>query len=198
VSASPAALMARPRVLADLLAGSRVRDVALIVAYAALTGLAAQVAIVLPFTPVPITGQTFVVLAGALALGWRRAGLGMALYLLVGLAGVPWYAQGHGGLGSLAAPSFGYVVGFIVAGIVTGWLAGRRFDRRPPGTVVAMIAGTVVIYAFGLPWLAFVLHVGPARALALGLYPFLIGDALKAALAAGVVPAAWWLVGTRK
>ena len=198
MSASPAALIARPQVLADLLAGSRLRDVALVAGYAALTGLAAQVAIVLPFTPVPITGQTFVVLAGALALGWRRAGLGMALYLLAGLAGLPWYAQGHGGLGSLATPSFGYVIGFIAAGTMTGWLAGRRLDRGPLGTVVAMIAGTAVIYAFGLFWLAFNLHVGPARALTLGLYPFLIGAALKAALAAGVLPGAWWLVGTRR
>jgi biotin transport system substrate-specific component len=188
------ALLTRRRVLADHLSGGLVRDVLLVVGYAVLIGLSAQVVVRLPFTPVPLTGLTFGVLAGALALGWWRSALGMALYLFAGLAGVPWFAGGAGGPATLLAPSFGYIIGCLAASALVGRLAERGFDRRPLRALVAMVAGSAVIYAFGLPWLAFTVHSGPATTLALGLYPFLIGDALKAALAAGVLPGARWLV----
>jgi biotin transport system substrate-specific component len=199
VSVSQSALH-RPRrvVLADVLPGDRVRDVVLVAAFAALTGLAAQVAVKLPFTPVPITGQTFAVLLGGAALGWRRGLAGMVLYLAVGLTPwVPWFAEGKGGTEVLQAPSFGYILGFLAAAALVGWLAGRGWDRTPPRTVLTMAAGNLVIYAFGLPWLMASLGVGLAKGLELGVTPFLAGDALKILLAAGLLPGAWALVGRR-
>jgi biotin transport system substrate-specific component len=184
-------------VLADLLPGDRVRDAVLVVGYAALTGLAAQLSVKLPFTPVPITGQTFAVLLGAAALGWRRAALGMGLYLTAGLAGVPWFAEGRGGVEVFTVPSFGYVVGFLVAAAVVGWLAGRGQDRTPARTVLTMVVGNLVVYAFGLPWLMASLDIGLAEGMELGVTPFLAGDALKILLAAGLLPAAWALAGRR-
>ena len=182
------------RVLADLLPGERIRDVALVVGYAALTGLAAQLSIKLGFTPVPITGQTFAVLLGGAALGWRRAFAGMLLYLLAGLTPwVPWFAGGKGGVEVLKSPSFGYIIGFVVAAAVVGRLAGRGLDRTPPRTVLTMVAGNLVIYAFGLSWLMIDLQVDLAEGLHLGVTPFLGGDALKILLAAGLLPGAWKL-----
>lgn len=179
-------------VLADVLPGERVRDLLLVLAYAGLTGLAAQV--VIPFTPVPVTGQTFAVLLGGAALGWRRAFLGMAVYMAAGLAGVPWFSQWSGGTDTLSAPSFGYIIGFLFAGALVGWLAGNGFDRTPTRVVLTMVAGNLVIYAFGLPWLMASIHVGLAKGLDLGVTRFLLGDALKIALAAGLLPGAWALV----
>ena len=183
-----------PRVLADLVPGALVRDVALVVGAAALTGLAAQVSIPLPFTPVPISLQTFTVLLSGAALGPIRGGLGMALYLVAGVAGVPWFSEQRSGFDF---PSFGYIVGFVLAAVLVGWLARRGMDRSVPGTIAIMVAGNLVIYALGVSWLAASLGVDLPRALELGAWPFLIGDALKIALAAGLLPAAWWLVRSR-
>ena len=186
----------RPVVLADVLPGDRVRDAVLVLGFAAFTGLAAQLSLKLPFTPVPITGQTFAVLLGAAALGWRRALAGMVLYLALGLTPwVPWFAEGRGGAGILRAPSFGYLVGFLVAAALVGWLAERGWDRTPARTVVTMVAGNLVIYAFGLPFLMATVGVGLAMGLQLGVTPFLAGDALKILLAAGLLPGAWALAG---
>ena len=200
MSVSQSAL-GRPRrpVLADVLPGDRVRDVVLVVGLAAVTGLAAQIAVRLPFTPVPITGQTFAVLLGGAALGWRRALTGMLLYLAVGLTPwVPWFAEGQGGADMLQAPSFGYILGFLAGAALVGWLAGRGWDRTPPRTVLTMVAGNLVIYAIGLPWLTASVDGGLAKGLALGVTPFLAGDALKILLAAGVLPGAWALAGRRQ
>jgi biotin transport system substrate-specific component len=197
VSVSQSAI-GRPRrvVLADVLPGDRVRDAVLVIGFAAFTGLAAQIAVKLPFTPVPITGQTFAVLLGGAALGWRRGLAGMLLYLAVGLTPwVPWFAEGKGGTDVLQAPSFGYIIGFLLAAALVGWLAGRGWDRTPPRTVLTMIAGNLVIYAIGLPWLMATVDVGLAKGLELGVTPFLAGDALKILLAAGLLPATWALVG---
>ena len=114
----------RPRVLADLLPGSLLRDVLLVAAAAALTGLAAQVSI--PLVPVPVTLQTFTVLLAGAALGPLRGGASMLLYLAVGAAGVPWFAEQNSGI---ALPTFGYIVGFVVAAAVVGGLARRGADR---------------------------------------------------------------------
>ena len=192
----------RPRgfVLADLIAADRsraariARDVALVVGAAAFVGLLAQVSIKLSFTPVPITGQTLGVLLAGTALGWRRGAAAMALYALAGVAGVPWFAQGGSGY---ASASFGYVIGFFVAAAVCGYLAGRGADRSVVGSVPAMIAGELVIYLFGLTWLAVDLHLGAAATLRDGFTPFVAGDAIKAAIAAGLLPAAWALTGRR-
>ncbi|MHB8293335.1 MAG: biotin transporter BioY [Acidimicrobiales bacterium] len=181
-------------VLADTLPGARVRDAALVVAYAGLVGLSAQVVIHLSFTPVPITGQTFGVLLGAAALGWRRAVAGMVLYLAAGLAGVPWFAAHAGGAATLASASFGYLLGFPAAAAVTGALAARGGDRGPLRTIGTMATGDVVIYAFGMSWLMVDLHLGLAQAALAGMVPFLPGDALKILAAAALLPSSWLLV----
>lgn len=184
-----------PGVLADLIPGSLVRDIVLVIGAAALTGLAAQVSIPLPFTPVPISLQTFTVLLSGAALGPIRGGLGMALYLVAGIAGVPWFSEQRSGFDF---PSFGYIVGFVLAAILVGWLARRGLDRSVPGTIGIMVLGNVVIYALGVSWLASSLGVDLPTALELGAWPFLIGDGLKIALAAGLLPAAWWLARDRR
>ena len=182
------------RVLADLVPGGLVRDVALIVGAAAATGVAAQIAVPLPFTPVPISLQTFTVLLAGAALGATRGVAAMALYLVAGVAGVPWFTDTTSGW---ALPSFGYVVGFVLAAGLVGWLARRGADRSVIGTVGTMIAGNLVIYAVGVPYLAVAIGVDLAEAVALGLAPFLIGDGLKILLAAGLLPAAWSVAGRR-
>lgn len=188
--------LAHPRpVLADLIPGERVRDALVVVGYAGLVGLSAQLSIRLPFTPVPITGQTFAVLLGGLAVGTRRGAAGMLFYLALGLVGVPWFAGGDHGLSMVSAPTFGYLVGFVFAACVLGGLARRGFDRQPLTVIVALVAGNAVIYLFGAAWLAWRLHVGASQAISLGVTPFLLGDALKAALAAALLPAAWKLTG---
>jgi len=188
------ALTLHRRVLADLLPASVVRDVALVIGYAVLVGLLAQIVIRLPFTPVPITGQTFGVLLGGMALGARRALAGMVLYVAVGLIGVPWFAGGEGGFGMLSVPSFGFLIGFIVAAGVLGYLARLGMDRKPLLALLSMVAGNAIIYFFGVTWLWNSLHITFGTAIALGMTPFLLGDALKAVLAAGLLPGAWLLV----
>ena len=184
--------LSRRRVLADLVPGGLARDVALVAGVAMLTGLAAQIAVPLPFTPVPISLQTFTVLLAGAALGPMRAVAAMALYLVAGAAGVPWFSDTTAGW---AFPSFGYVLGFVLAAALVGWLARRGADRSVPGTIGTMAAGNLVIYAVGVPYLAAALGVGLGEALMLGAVPFLIGDALKILLAAGLLPAAWHLAG---
>jgi len=184
----------QPLVLADLLPGAVVRDVALVVGAAGFVGALAQLSMHLSFTPVPITGQTLGVLLAGTALGWRRAAAAMALYAVAGIAGVPWFA-GHAS--GYVGASFGYIVGFFLAATLCGYLAGRRADRSVLRSVPAMLAGEVVIYAVGVTWLAVSLHLSLGTAISEGLTPFLAGDAIKAAIAAGLLPAAWALAGRR-
>jgi biotin transport system substrate-specific component len=184
--------VARPgRVLADVLPGGAVRDLTLVVGSATFVGLSAQVAIPLGFTPIPLTGQTFAVLLAVAVVGPARGLLGMAVYLAAGVAGVPWFTQYTSGW---ATASFGYIVGFLLAAVLVGALARRGGDRTPARTVAIMIAGNLAIYAVGVPWLMAATGIGFAQALALGVVPFLIGDAIKIALAAGLLPTAWHLV----
>lgn len=189
----------RPAVLSDLLPGARVRDLALVVGGAALTGLAAQLTV--PMWPVPVTGQTFAVLLVGATLGMNRAALSMALYLLAGVAGLPWFAGGGSGLlseqtGALS-PSFGYVLGFVAAAAVVGKLAERGGDRTVLRTVGTMIVGNVVIYAFGLPVLIATTGLDLGTALVVGAGTFLAGDAVKIAIAAGLLPLAWKLARSK-
>lgn len=184
----------RSLVLADLVPGGLVRDVALVIAAAALTGAAAQVAIPLPFTPVPLSLQTFTVLLSAAALGPMRAVSAMLVYLVAGMAGLPWFSDQASGWGF---PSFGYILGFVIAAALVGSLARRGSDRSPHGAIATMIAGNLVIYAIGVPYLAVAIGVGLPEAMALGIAPFLVGDGLKILLAAGLLPAAWRVVGER-
>ncbi|GGV80194.1 MULTISPECIES: biotin transporter BioY [Streptomyces] len=181
-------------VLADLLPASRVRDAALVVGGAVLTGLAAQIAVPVPHSPVPVTGQTFAALLVGTTLGARRGVLSLALYALAGLAGVPWFAGGASGPGLV---TFGYVLGMLLAAAVVGALARRGADRSPLRMAGAMILGEAVIYAVGVPYLAVSAGMSASAAIAAGLVPYLIGDALKAALAMGLLPTAWKLVGKR-
>ncbi|MFI6334544.1 biotin transporter BioY [Streptomyces sp. NPDC050535] len=175
-------------VLADLLPASRVRDTALVVGGAALTGLAAQIALPVPGSPVPVTGQTFAALLVGTALGASRGLLSLAVYALVGMAGVPWFAGGGSGT---AAPSFGYILGMLLAATVVGALARRGADRSVLRMAGTMLLGEAIIYAIGVPYLAVATGMSLGAAVAAGLTPFLIGDALKAALAMGVLPTAW-------
>ncbi len=138
-------------VLAELIPGTRVRDAALVVGGAAFTGLLAQIAVPVPGSPVPITGQTLGVLLVGAAFGPVRGLLSMLLYVVAGLAGVPWYAQGESGY---VTATFGYLLGFIVAAGLVGWLARHGGDRTPLRVVGSMVLGTLVIYAFGVTWLA--------------------------------------------
>lgn len=181
----------RPRqVLADLLPASRVRDIALVAGGAALTGLAAQIAVPVPGSPVPVTGQTFAALLVGTALGAGRGLSSLALYAVLGLAGLPWFSEGSSG----ATASFGYILGMLLAATVVGALARRGADRSVVRMAGAMLLGEAIIYAIGVPYLALVADLTAAQAVAAGLTPFLIGDAVKAALAMGVLPAAWKFV----
>jgi len=184
----------RPLVLADLLPGTIVRDVLLVIGAAGFVGALAQISIHLSFTPVPVTGQTLGVLLAGTALGWRRGAAAMALYAVAGVAGVPWFADHTSGY---AGASFGYVIGFFLAAALCGWLAERGADRTVRRALPAMLAGEVVMYAAGLIWLAVYLHLGVAATISEGLTPFLIGDAVKVVIAAGLLPAAWRLAGRR-
>ncbi|MDX3095610.1 biotin transporter BioY [Streptomyces sp. ME19-03-3] len=194
-SAVPAASAVRTNpVLADLMPASRLRDVALVAGGAVLTGLAAQLSLPVPGSPVPVTGQTFAALLVGTALGARRGFLALALYAVAGVAGVPWFAEGSSGA---AAPSFGYILGMALASALVGALARRGADRGVWRMAGVMVAGSAVTYAVGVPYLALAAHLSLSQAVALGLTPYLIGDALKAVLAMGVLPVAWKLAGRR-
>jgi biotin transport system substrate-specific component len=182
----------RAPVLADLGSASRARDAALVVAGTMLIAVFSQLVVPLPFTPVPLSLSTFAVLLTGLALGPGRALLSTVLYLGLGTAGVPILAEQGAGW---ASASYGYVVGYVAAAALAGAAARRRADRSPLATVAAAAVSTLAVYAFGVPWLMASLHVGLLEALALGVVPFLIGDAIKAAAAALLLPGTWRLLG---
>jgi biotin transport system substrate-specific component len=171
------------------------RDALLIGGGALFTALLAQVSVRLPFTPVPITLQTLAVLLVGASLGARRGFLAEALYVLLGLAGLPVYAGGQGGLAHLLGPTGGYIIGFVLAAYLAGRLAERSWDRQAPKALLAMILADLLIYACGLPWLA--LYVGWGRVLLLGFVPFIVGDTLKILIASGLLPGTWRLLGSR-
>ncbi|WP_374101455.1 biotin transporter BioY, partial [Streptomyces sp. MBT61] len=182
---------------ADLLPAARHRyavDAALVLGGAALTGIAAQIAVPVPGSPVPVTGQTFAALLIGTALGARRGFLSLALYALVGMAGMPWFAEASSGW---SMPSLGYVFGMLLAATVVGALARRGGDRSVLRTAGTMVLGSAIIYAIGVPYLALSTGMSLSAAVAAGLTPFLIGDALKAALAMGLLPTTWKLLGRR-
>ena len=178
-------------VLADLVPGALVRDAALIGAGAGLTGLAAQVSVHTWLSPVPFTLQTLAVLVTGAALGSVRGVLSMALYMVAGGAGLPWFADRAHGWGG---PTFGYIVGFVVAAGVVGELARRGNDRQVLSSLGLLAVGSAIVYVIGATWLAHDLHLGAQKAVELGVTPFLLTDALKVAVAAVVLPGAWTLV----
>lgn len=173
-----------------------VADAVLVALGVALVAASAQFSIHLPHTPVPITGQTFAVLLVGGAYGASRALATMAAYLVVGGLGYGVFAQHASGWDVLrfSSATGGYLVGMLIAAAVVGWLADRGWDRKPWRSLPTMVLGNVVIYAVGATWLAHALGVGAQQAWDLGVKDFLIGDALKIALAAGLLPAAWAVV----
>lgn len=181
----------RPLVLADLVPGAAVRDVLLVLGGAAFTGLMAQISIPVAGSPVPVTGQTFAALGVGAVLGWQRGMAALALYLVAGMAGVPWYADGASGF---SIPSLGYVIGFVLAAGIVGALAARGWDRSPLLTIATMVVGNLAIYAIGLPYLAWSLGIDLAAAYDIGMKNYLLGDAFKILLAAGCLPLAWRLM----
>jgi biotin transport system substrate-specific component len=152
----------------------------------------------IPLVPVPVTMQTFAVLVLGIAYGSRLGAATLALYLVEGAIGLPVFAGGWsegGGWQILAGPTAGYLFGFVVAAAVCGWLAEKGWDRSVLTAAAAMVIGNIIIYALGLAWLG--AQIGAAGAVKYGLLPFLVGDALKIALGALTLPAAWWFVGRR-
>ena len=169
------------------------RDVTLIVAGALFTALLAQVRIPLPFTPVPLTGQTFAVLLVGSALGSTRGAASMVLYITLGVLGLPVFAGGANGIAYLSGATLGYLVGFVAAAAVIGRLAEQGLERSVRTSIIPFLLGTVIIYICGVAWLAIMLG-SLSQAVLAGLVPFLIGDTVKLVAAALVLPAAWKLV----
>jgi len=196
----------RRTVLADrVFPRTLLMNIVLVLAGTSLVAVLAQLAI--PMWPVPITMQTFGVLLVGTVLGPLRGAISLALYLALGVVGLPIFSEGKSG-SLFALTSGGYIIGFVLAALVVGWLAKREWDRKVLGTIVSFLAGTVVIYLVGLPWLYFSLqNLGPAvwhgalgygsvlaATIGAGLVPFLIGDALKAVVAGILLPGTWRLV----
>jgi biotin transport system substrate-specific component len=201
-----APLDASPTVLSTLVAGStldRAIKAAAVLLVTALTAIAAQISVPLPFTPVPFTLQPMVVLLGGAALGARLGMASQLLYLALGIAGFPVFAASpvlpQGAL-RLLGPTGGYLMSYPFAAFVAGALAERGFDRRYITSVIAMAAGLAVVFTFGVLWLAWFarpVHSGLGGALRTGLYPFLPADIVKICIAAAIIPAVWALIGRR-
>ncbi len=170
----------------------RLGNAGLVVGASLFVALMAQARIDLPFSPVPITGQTFAVLLVGAALGARRGAAALALYVAQGAVGLPVFAGGTAGLAILFGPTGGYLAGFVVAAWLVGWLAERGFDRRVHTALAAFLAGEAVIFACGLAVLA--AFVGVGRVATLGLLPFIPGEVVKLAGAGLALPAAWQVV----
>ena len=188
-----------PLTLADLLPWPRtapaVRDVLLVLGGAGLTALAAQLAITLPWSPVPYTFQTAAVLLVGTALGTWRGTAAMAIYVLAGAIGLPVYAEGAAGIGQLLGITGGYLAGFIVAALLVGRLAEMGWDRTVLRAAGLMLAGTLLIYAIGVPVLALTTGMDLPSAIYHGAAVFLPWDLVKVIIAAGALPLAWRVVG---
>jgi biotin transport system substrate-specific component len=178
-------------------------QVAVVVAGSLLVAGLAQISIKLPFTPVPITGQTLGVLLVGASLGPGLGALSLLLYIAEGAVGLPFFAGGESGYHGLFSPqaafaSAGYLWGFVIAAGVVGALARRGWDRSLRSAISAMFIGEVILYAAGVPWLMSAIDVPLEKGLELGLYPFVIGDTIKLLLAAGLLPTAWRILGHRR
>ncbi len=176
-------------------ASALLRNGALAVLGSLLIAVAAQINV--PMQPVPMTLQTLAVLAVGAAFGWRLGAATVALYVLEGAVGLPVFAEMKAGLAVLFGPTGGYLLGFILAAGVVGYLAQRGFDRSMPKMLLAMLAGAVALYVPGLIWLSG--YVGGAgSAVTFGLAPFWIGDIVKAVIAALAFPTVWKLLGDKR
>lgn len=179
----------RPTLADHVVPRGLVTDIALVASGAALTGLLAQA--VIPLWPVPITGQTLAVLLVGSTLGASRGALAMLAYAVAGVAGIPWFSDTGHGVGVLLGSGGGYIVGFVLAAALTGWLAQRQWDRKFLHAAVTFLAGSGVVFLVGLPWLAVVTGADLQQTLAWGLWPFIPGGIVKALIAAAIIPALW-------
>ncbi len=187
----------RPLVLADLVPGARVRDAVLVAFGVLFTALLAQVAVPVPNSPVPITGQTLAVVLTAAALGPLRGVSVQVLYMAAALVGLPFYSEASGGFDVVFGATGGYVVGFIPAAYLIGLAAKHGADRKPWKSLPLFIAGQAVIFAVGVPWLALSLGLTATQALEGGFYPFILGGIVKAVIASAVLGSAWALTRRR-
>lgn len=182
----------RPTIIDRVVPKNLAADIAMVLSGTALTALAAQVTV--PLYPVPVTGQTFAVLLVGTVLGFNRGAISMALYVLLGSVGLPIFQNGASGFAF--GPTLGYLIGFVAAAALTGFMAERGLDKKWYHVALTFVAGTAVIYGFGLTWLSIFLGAVGApndliSTMTAGLFPFLIGDAVKALAAAALLPAAW-------
>jgi biotin transport system substrate-specific component len=186
-----------PKVLVDTVwsADGLARELTLVIGGSLAIAAAAQLRIALPFTPVPVTGQTFAVLLIGMLFGARRGAATAMTYLSLGLMGLPVFAAAPPGPGAILSPTAGYLAGYVAAAWVTGTLSERGWDRRPWSTALAMGIGSCVIFAFGVLWLS--RFVGWEQVLQTGFLPFIPGDLLKIGLATAILPAGWKLIGRR-
>lgn len=175
----------------------RVRDAGLVLAGTALLVLGSRISVPLPGNPVPLTLQTLAVLLVGGGLGLRRGVLATALFVALGAAGLPVFAESRHGLDAVLGARGGYLLGFIAAAALVGRLAELGWDRHVGGSVGMNLLGSLTVYLVGVPWLAVTLGLPPVQAIALGMVPFLAGDAVKLLVAAGAFPTAWWVVGRR-
>lgn len=173
-------------------------SILLVVGAAAITAVAAQWRIILPFTPVPITGQTFAVLLTGAALGLRLGAAGQLLYLATGALGAPVFSEAQGGMSVVTGATGGYLIGFVFAAGLIGWMAERRQDRTFSTMFTAFIAGSAVIYSFGLVGLMAATGMSVSEAMANGVVPFVLGDVIKATTAGLILPGAWKLLGEKR
>lgn len=173
---------------------SVITDTLLVAGGAVFIALVAQLAFYLPFTPVPVTGLTFGVLVTGAAMGSVRGLLATLLYVAVGVAGAPVYADGSFGIDVLLGVTGGYLVGSVLAAALTGFLAEKAWDRKVISAVPAMLLGELVIFTVGVGWLMVVLDVGLTTGLALGFVPFIIGEVVKLVAAGLLLPGAWKVV----
>jgi biotin transport system substrate-specific component len=179
----------RPTLADRLFSRGLAVDAVLVGAGAALVAIAAQVQI--PLWPVPVTGQTLAVLLVGSALGALRGALSMSLYLVLGVVGLPVFSDAEAGMDVILGPTGGYIVGFVFSAAFTGWIAQRSWDRKILRAILAFLGGTVVTFAVGLPWLAASLGYDLEQTLMAGLFPFIVGGAIKTVIAAGVVTLGW-------
>jgi biotin transport system substrate-specific component len=193
-----ASVVAQPIVLADVVPSARWRDAALVIGGALLTAVCAQISIPVPGDPVPITGQTFAVMVCGAGLGAVRGSSAMALYWLLGLVGLPFYADGDGGVHAAFGATGGYLIGFMVSAYIVGRLAEARLDREPLKALPLFAVGQLVIFGIGVPWLAVNQSLSMGDAIALGFTPFILGGIVKAVSAAALLSSAWRLVGRRR
>ena len=169
------------------------RNVVLVLSFAIITALCSQLKLEIGL--IPITMQTFAVLLSGILLGSKKGASSQMIYLLGGIAGIPWFSHG-GGMAYILSPTFGYIIGFVAAAYLVGKLAEQGWDQKVRTAVLAMLAGSIIIYFFGCLWLA--RFVGLEQVLVIGCYPFVVGDLLKISLAGVILPWCWKVINKIK